>query len=126
MSGTRGCAVYQRSNSDRWSGVAVWATAERVDVWSHSQGVVPLGRAIAAALGLDLGAVRVRHAENAGCYGHNAADDAAFDAVLLDLTVSGGMGGIEAVSYLKELDPAVKLVVSTTSVSPSQWPTGSP
>ena len=36
-----------------------------------------------------------------------------FDAVLLDLTVSGGMGGIEAAARLKELDPAAKLVVSS-------------
>jgi nicotinate dehydrogenase subunit B len=68
--------------------VAVW-TADRVDVWSHSQGVFPLGRAIAAALRLDPAAVRVQHAEGAGCYGHNAADDAAFDAVLLARAVPG-------------------------------------
>ncbi|MFI5889905.1 molybdopterin cofactor-binding domain-containing protein [Actinoplanes sp. NPDC051513] len=70
-------------------GVALWHGDGRVDVWSHSQGVHPLGRAIAAALGLEPGAVRVEHAENAGCYGHNAADDAAFDAVLLARAVPG-------------------------------------
>ena len=31
----------------------------------------------------------VEHVENAGCYGHNAADDAAFDAVLLARAVPG-------------------------------------
>ena len=36
-----------------------------------------------------------------------------FDAVLLDLTVSGGMGGVEAAAKLKEIDPAAKLIVST-------------
>ena len=36
-----------------------------------------------------------------------------FDAVLLDLTVSGGMGGLEAAARLKELDPSVKLIVSS-------------
>ena len=36
-----------------------------------------------------------------------------FDAVLLDLTVSGGMGGIEAAARLKQMDPAVKLIVSS-------------
>lgn len=70
-------------------GVAVWTGPGQVDVWSHSQGVYPLGRAIAAALGLAADAVRVRHAESAGCYGHNAADDAAFDAVLLARAVPG-------------------------------------
>jgi CheY-like chemotaxis protein len=36
-----------------------------------------------------------------------------YDAILLDLTVSGGMGGLEAVARLKELDPAAKLIVSS-------------
>ena len=36
-----------------------------------------------------------------------------FAAVLLDLTVSGGMGGLEAAARLKKLDPSVKLIVSS-------------
>ena len=36
-----------------------------------------------------------------------------FDAVLLDLTVHGGMGGAEAAVRLKELDPFLKLIVSS-------------
>jgi signal transduction histidine kinase/CheY-like chemotaxis protein len=36
-----------------------------------------------------------------------------FDAVLLDVTVTGGMGGVETAAKLQELDPAVKLVVSS-------------
>jgi signal transduction histidine kinase/ActR/RegA family two-component response regulator len=36
-----------------------------------------------------------------------------FDAVLLDLTVSGGMGGVEGAAKLKELDPSLKLIVSS-------------
>ena len=70
-------------------GVALWTAPDRVDVWSHSQGVYPLARAIAAALDLGADAVRVQHVESAGCYGHNGADDAAFDAVLLARTVPG-------------------------------------
>jgi nicotinate dehydrogenase subunit B len=54
-----------------------------VHVWSHSQGINMLRSAIARALSLEGSAVSVDHVENAGCYGHNAADDAAFDAVLL-------------------------------------------
>ena len=69
--------------------VALWTAPGRVDVWSHSQGVFPLARAIAAALDLPPEAVRVEHAESAGCYGHNGADDAAFDAVLLARAVPG-------------------------------------
>ena len=36
-----------------------------------------------------------------------------FDAVVLDLTVSGGMGGLETAARLKGLDPSVKLIVSS-------------
>jgi PAS domain S-box-containing protein len=37
----------------------------------------------------------------------------AFDIVILDLTVRGGMGGDETVRKLKEIDPNIKTVVST-------------
>lgn len=71
-------------------GIARWdAAGEHLMVWSHSQGIRPLRDAIAAALTIDVERVTVEHAENAGCYGHNAADDAAFDAVLLARAVPG-------------------------------------
>ena len=38
---------------------------------------------------------------------------APFDLVLLDLTVPGGMGGIETLGKLRERDPAVRAVVSS-------------
>jgi CO/xanthine dehydrogenase Mo-binding subunit len=52
-------------------------------VWSHSQGVFPLRAQIARALGRAVSTVEVTHAPGAGCYGHNGADDAAFDAALI-------------------------------------------
>ncbi|MGI8329243.1 molybdopterin cofactor-binding domain-containing protein [Actinomadura scrupuli] len=58
-------------------------------VWSHSQGIHPLRRAIAQAAGVDVATVTVHHVEGAGAYGHNGADDAAFDAVLLARAVPG-------------------------------------
>jgi CheY-like chemotaxis protein len=36
-----------------------------------------------------------------------------FDLVILDLTVRGGMGGLETVRRLREIDPGVKAVVSS-------------
>ena len=36
-----------------------------------------------------------------------------FDVVILDLSVPGGMGGREAIGKLKEVDPAVKAIVSS-------------
>lgn len=68
--------------------LARWSD-ETLRVWSHSQGIYPLRAAIAQALELDPAAVEVEHVDNAGCYGHNGADDAAFDAVLLARAVPG-------------------------------------
>lgn len=61
----------------------------RLEVWSHSQGVHVLRRELAAALGLPVELVVVRHVEGAGCYGHNGADDAAMDAAVLARAVPG-------------------------------------
>jgi CheY-like chemotaxis protein len=36
-----------------------------------------------------------------------------FDAVLMDLTIPGGMGGREAVKGLKKIDPDAKVIVSS-------------
>jgi nicotinate dehydrogenase subunit B len=66
----------------RWDG-------EQVTAWSHSQGVFALRDALAAGLGLDPAQVTVHHAEGAGAYGHNGADDATLDAVLLARAVPG-------------------------------------
>lgn len=69
-------------------GLAQWSD-DGLQVWSHSQGIHSLRLAIACALGLDPATVEVEHVENAGAYGHNAADDAAFDAVLLARAAPG-------------------------------------
>ncbi|MFC1549471.1 PAS domain S-box protein [Nitrospirota bacterium] len=37
----------------------------------------------------------------------------AYDAVIMDLTVPGGMGGLEAVKILRQLDPEAKAIVSS-------------
>jgi len=66
----------------RWDGGTV-------TVWTHSQGVFALRGALALGLGLDPEQVIVHHVEGAGVYGHNAADDAALDAVLLARQVPG-------------------------------------
>ena len=36
-----------------------------------------------------------------------------FGAVILDLTIPGGMGGITAVSELRKIDPGVRAIVSS-------------
>jgi CO/xanthine dehydrogenase Mo-binding subunit len=61
----------------------------KLAVWTHSQGVFPLRATIARALGLEASDIRCIHAEGAGCYGHNGADDVAFDAAMLARAVNG-------------------------------------
>ena len=70
------CAMAQ------WSG-------DRVHVWTHSQGVYLLRADLALVLKLPVENITVEHLEGAGCYGHNAADDVALDAVLLAKAAGG-------------------------------------
>jgi CO/xanthine dehydrogenase Mo-binding subunit len=68
--------------------VAQW-DGERVRVWTHSQGVYLLRADLALVLKLPVENISVEHMEGAGCYGHNAADDVALDAVLLAKAAPG-------------------------------------
>jgi CO/xanthine dehydrogenase Mo-binding subunit len=61
----------------------------KLEVWSHSQGIWGLRHELSIVLGLPLERITVTHAEGAGCYGHNGADDAALDAALLARAANG-------------------------------------
>jgi CO/xanthine dehydrogenase Mo-binding subunit len=61
----------------------------KLTVWTHSQGVFALRSDIARALGVAPASVICIHREGAGCYGHNGADDAAFDAALIARALPG-------------------------------------
>jgi nicotinate dehydrogenase subunit B len=54
-----------------------------LQVWSHSQGIFALRRDLALSFALNDSQVHVKHVRGAGCYGHNGADDVAFDAAWL-------------------------------------------
>ena len=68
------CAVADVSNS-------------QATIWSATQGAHQLRPTIANLTGITNANVRVIYVEAAGCYGHNAADDAAADAALLSQAV---------------------------------------
>jgi CO/xanthine dehydrogenase Mo-binding subunit len=68
--------------------MAQW-NGDRVHVWTHSQGVYLLRADLALVLKLPVENIVVEHMEGAGCYGHNGADDAALDAVLLAKAAGG-------------------------------------
>ena len=72
--------------------MAVWASAaanSRLKVWSHTQGIFPLRKDLALAFGVDAPQIEVQHMRGAGCYGHNGADDVAYDAAWLAKQVPG-------------------------------------
>jgi CO/xanthine dehydrogenase Mo-binding subunit len=68
--------------------MAQW-NGDRIHVWTHSQGVYLLRADLALVLKLPVENITVEHLEGAGCYGHNAADDVALDAVLLAKAAGG-------------------------------------
>jgi len=63
--------------------LAKWTSPQALEVWSHSQGIYNLRRDLALAFDLPAEQVQVSHVEGAGCYGHNGADDVAWDAAWL-------------------------------------------
>jgi CO/xanthine dehydrogenase Mo-binding subunit len=68
--------------------IAQW-TGDCIHVWTHSQGVYLLRADMALVLKIPVENITVEHLEGAGCYGHNAADDVALDAVLLARAAGG-------------------------------------
>ena len=68
--------------------LAQW-NGQTLQVWTHSQGIQNLRDDLTKALGLDKQSIVMRHVEGAGCYGHNGADDVAFDAALLAMHQPG-------------------------------------
>jgi len=74
------CALAQ------WGGPS---SRPQLEVWTHSQGIYNLRRDLALAFDLPTEQVQVAHVEGAGCYGHNGADDVAWDAAWLAKQVPG-------------------------------------
>jgi CO/xanthine dehydrogenase Mo-binding subunit len=66
-------------------------------IWSGTQGPYPLRKSLANLLAIPAERVRVIFVEASGCYGHNGADDAAADAVLL----SQGVGKPVRVQWMR-------------------------
>jgi CO/xanthine dehydrogenase Mo-binding subunit len=66
-----------------------WWRDGKLEVWSHSQAIFALRDELAKILKLPADRVIARHADGAGCYGHNGADDVALDAALLARAAEG-------------------------------------
>lgn len=61
----------------------------QLTIRSHGQGMHPLRKNLAQALGLPIEAITAQHLHGPGCYGHNGADDAALDAALVARQLPG-------------------------------------
>jgi len=85
---------------------------ERILVMDDDEAIRNLVEAVLTGFGYQTQTVR-DGAEAIVAYEVAKAAGKPFDAALLDLTVSGGMGGLEAAGKLKEFDPACKLIVSS-------------
>jgi signal transduction histidine kinase/CheY-like chemotaxis protein len=86
--------------------------SERILVMDDEESIRMLLRAILTKLGYEVETAR-DGAEAIALYESAQAAGSSYDAVLLDVTVAGGMGGIEAAARFRELDPTVKLIVSS-------------
>jgi nicotinate dehydrogenase subunit B len=62
---------------------------DKLTVWTHNQGVYPLRIAMAEALKMEVNNIHIAYEPGSGCYGHNGADDAAFDAALIARAIPG-------------------------------------
>ncbi len=85
---------------------------ERILVMDDEEALRTLVKSVLTKLGYEVqtaqeGAEAIALFESANACGHG------FDAIVLDLTISGGMGGLETAARLKELDSSVKLIVSS-------------
>jgi len=85
---------------------------ERLLVMDDEEALRKLLADVLSKLGYEVQTAR-DGAEAIALYEDAKASGRRFDAALLDLTVSGGMGGAEAAARLKELDPCLKLIVSS-------------
>ena len=85
---------------------------ERVLVMDDDDDVRYLVGVVLINLGYEVETAR-DGAEAIAIYERAELDGKSFHVVLLDLTVRGGMGGIETAAKLKEIDPSSKLIVSS-------------
>jgi signal transduction histidine kinase/ActR/RegA family two-component response regulator len=85
---------------------------ERLLVMDDDEALRDLSKAVLSTLGYDVQTAG-DGAEAVDLYAKTKAAGRGFDAVLLDLTVTGGIGGMEAAAMLKQLDPNSKLIVSS-------------
>jgi PAS domain S-box-containing protein len=92
--------------------VTVHRGAGRILVMDDEEPIRRLLARMLAGLGYEVAAAK-EGAEAVRMFEEAKASDRPFAAVLVDLTVPGGMGGKEAAGKLRAIDPQVKVIVSS-------------
>jgi CO/xanthine dehydrogenase Mo-binding subunit len=119
-----------------------WYRDGKLTVWTHNQGVYPLRALVARVTGLDPYDVESIHAQGAGCYGHNGADDPPTEAAVIAVRRPGApirvqwrredefgfapVGTAMSIDLAAELDPSGALVDYTAEIwnTPHTWARG--
>lgn len=81
--------AYQAHGAIAPSAAAAIQDGDVLRVWTHSQGINPLRRELATLLGTEADAIVITHVDGPGCYGFNAADDAAALAAIAARAIPG-------------------------------------
>ncbi|OEC93864.1 MULTISPECIES: molybdopterin cofactor-binding domain-containing protein [unclassified Rhizobium] len=99
VAGRPGSAIKTRSAryTRRWishgsigpSCALAWLQGDLLTIWTHSQGTYDVRRVAAELLDYPIEKIRAIHAEGAGCYGQNGADDVAAEAAFIAMKVPG-------------------------------------
>lgn len=80
---------YQAHGPMSPSAAVAVAESDSLRIWTHSQGIYPLRREIAAFFGIAEGQLTVEHVDGPGCYGLNCSDDAALLAAIAARSTPG-------------------------------------
>jgi PAS domain S-box-containing protein len=88
------------------------ATKGRILLMDDEDIVSSLGQRMLKRLGYDVQIAR-EGGEAIQMYQEARETGTPFDAVIMDLTIPGGMGGKEAIVQLRELDPDIRAIVSS-------------
>jgi PAS domain S-box-containing protein len=84
----------------------------RLLVMDDEESVRKLLKSVLTALGHDV-TCAAEGAEAVALFETARASGESYDAVLLDLTVRGGMGGVDAATRIREMDASARLIVSS-------------
>jgi signal transduction histidine kinase/CheY-like chemotaxis protein len=105
-------ASQERPAPESSVGAPIEGGTERILVMDDDEALRKLLETVLTGLGYQVQSAR-DGAEAIAIYEAAKARGRGFDAVLLDLTVRGGMGGIETATKIRELDSSVRLIVSS-------------